>query len=146
MKTSFNRLALLGLAVLSGVGLFGSQALSGPTRGKGEDPVLRDLLTQKRALLQQVETDREAEYRAGAATTEQVEQAAIAVIQADLEMARTRQERIALHQKWVEITTKIEKMATARYRAATTTQTPLREAQIARIEAEIALEREKNSK
>ena len=146
MKVSFNRAALLGLVVLSGVSVFGSQALSGPARGKAADPHLRVLLLQKRSLLQQLEQDREAQYRAGTGTTEQVEQAAIAVIQADLELANTRQERIALGQKWVEITAKIEKLAMSRYRAATITQTDLREAQLARLEAEIALEREENSK
>ena len=146
MKISFYRLALPGLVVLASVGLFGSQALSGPTRSKAEDPRLRALMTQKRDLLRQLETDREAQFQVGTATTEQVEKAVIAVIQADLELAQTRRERIALRQKSVDVATKIEESTAVRYRAATVTQTEWQEAQLARLEAEIALEREKNSK
>ena len=145
MKVSFNRLALSGLVVLSGVGILGSSALSGPADGKADAPRLRVLLTQKRDLLQQIETDRRAQYAAGTTTTEQVERASIAVIEADL-VARSRRERIALRQKRVDIAAKMEQEAQARSKAAVITPAELQEAQLARLEAEIALEREKSGK
>ena len=143
MKVSFNRLALAGLVVLAGVGVLGSQALSGPAQGKAADPPLRVLLLQKRALVAGIAKDRETQYKAGVATSEQVEQAAIAVIQTDLELATTQRERITLREKWVEIVGRIEERAETRYKAAAITQTEWQQAKLARLEAEIALEREK---
>jgi outer membrane protein TolC len=107
------------------------------------DAKLQALLTQRLELLRQMQTLYLAQYRAGQATLEDLEQATISVYRADLQRKHTPTERTALAQQWVNATQDIQKMAEARVRTGQATQVEVIKAQATLVEAEIALERAK---
>ena len=143
-------------AVVLGVMLFCVIAVSGQTKpasGSGERPrtrqvandgaaKLKALLGQRLELFRQMEQSVRAGQSAGAANFVDVQRAAIAVIRADLDLNHSRAERIALQRRLVDATRTIEKAAESEVKQGGATRESLIQARIARIEAQIGLERE----
>ena len=118
---------------------------TGKTATAGQDNTkLQMLLTQRLDLLRQMERIYRTQYQSGQATFEDVEQAAIAVYRTDLERKHTHAERMSLTQQWVNTAQEIQKIADAHVKTGTATQIEAIKAQAALVEAQIALEREKN--
>lgn len=107
---------------------------------------LTALLKERRDTLKQLVKIVEARYRNGAATEESVIQASLQLQQAELDLAKTRRERIAICKRTVELLRKQEKIAQARFEAARGTREDVLSARAARLQAEIQMLREQSSK
>jgi hypothetical protein len=103
---------------------------------------LRALLTEKRDTLRQIEDVRRAERQQGAGTAEDLLRASLAVVDADLDLARTARERIAFCEKRVQLRKQLEDIAEAQRKSAGLSFEELQRVRIDRMDAEIALERE----
>jgi len=150
VHTLWKRITIPAAILLCGSVVVAQQTPNRPVKtGKSastlqDDTRLQTLLTQRLELLRQMETIYRAQYRAGQATLNDVEQAAIAVYRTDLERKHTHAEQMGLTQQWVKAAQDIRKMADERVKTGMATQVEAIKAQAALVEAEIALERMKN--
>lgn len=101
------------------------------------------LLKERHATLMAVVESTTALYRNRQATQLEVSEANLAAQRAELELCKTKAERIAVLQKMVAEFQTEEKIARAAYEAARATRIPLLQAQANRLEIEVALERAK---
>jgi outer membrane protein TolC len=115
-----------------------------PARPAGpEDGTVTDLLKERLAVLREASALADADYRAGRAPLDRVQQAARALRDAELDLCRTDGERLAVLEKVVASAKASEKAAEARYKTGTATKGDLLMATAGRLEAEIAFERVK---
>lgn len=104
---------------------------------------LQRLLIARRDLMKEVEARAKVDRSAGRGSGADVARATIGVLAAELEIEHTKAERIALRQQVVEATRLIEAEAESYRLAGVGNNETLYPSRLARIEAEIALEREK---
>ena len=148
---SFLATAILGLMLATTIcGQTSNQFISKTKAVKtpSQDDRLEALLIQRRNVLQKIADDCQQKYHAGLATDEEMLKADIAVLQAELELKHTKAERIGLHQKILNHMRQLEHSAEKRLQTGSITPLEFSKATLARVDAEIALEREKggNSK
>jgi hypothetical protein len=150
MRRVLYRTTILGVLVLSAGAVIGQQAITrsdaGAEQSKKGNTKITALLTERRDLMREEEQLSLTRYRQGVGTLEELQRVSGATIHADLDLARTRAERIALLQQWVDKTHEYETLVQGRYNSGTTVQTDVLEARAAHLEAEIELERAKGSK
>jgi outer membrane protein TolC len=98
---------------------------------------------ERRETLRQLVKAAEQHYRSGNTTLPSVIRASNLLLEAELEAAKTKAERIALYEKMVENLRELEKVAEAGYKAGVRPMDDVLEARAARLKAEIQLAREK---
>jgi len=106
---------------------------------------LKQLLLQRRNTLRSVEEMLRERHRHGTVALEDVVRATIARVESELELADSKQARIALLQKQVEEAKKLEDMENRRLKVNTVSKLEVLRARALRLKFEIALEREKGS-
>jgi len=106
---------------------------------------LRALLTEKRDALRQIEESRRSDHQQGIDNQEHLIRASLAVIDADLDLAQTPNERVALCEKRVRLRRELESFVQAQRQAGVGTLVELQQAKVDRLDAEIALERERDA-
>jgi hypothetical protein len=105
---------------------------------------LEALLKERRDTLRQMVENLEVGQRSGTGITElSVLHARNELLDAELDLAKTREERVAVREKMVANLKVIEKAAEMQYRMGTTTPETLLRAKAARLKAEAQLLREK---
>jgi RNA polymerase sigma factor (sigma-70 family) len=127
-----------------GVGGEERQAKGGPPEGRaGDDTKLRGLLKERLEAVQKL-ADRVKELnKQRAATREEVWHADLRVYKAELDLCETTKERIAVLEKIADVYKQMEDHASVRVKQQAASSESLIEAKISRLEAEIAVERER---
>ncbi len=95
------------------------------------------------ATLKEIAAEWEKTFRHGRCPAEDVWQAKLLVLRAELELCDSDRERVAVHEKIVALAKETEEMQTLRYKAARLSHSDLLTAKANRLEAEVALERAK---
>jgi hypothetical protein len=111
--------------------------------GKASPDKVKDLLKQKLAIVKQLYEGAQVRHRQGAGDAAAVRQAKAAMLQVQLALSETREERIRLHEEMVESAREHEKEVAHLVRAAVATSSEAWKATIHRLDAEIELERAK---
>jgi hypothetical protein len=125
--------------LLAALGLF---ALS-VEAGEQPDAKLRTLMKERLTTLREVETHLERAYREGQVPVDQFLHASAATLEAELELAESKDDRLSILQKGVELAKKSESFAAAAAKAGVAPPHELLKAKANRLAAEIAVEKEK---
>jgi hypothetical protein len=122
------------------------KGLSDPSAEKQatEDSKIRKLLKERIATLKEMVREMEASKAVGRTGSDGVLKARIEVLRAELELAESQKERIAIHEKIVALAMEFEILAQESFKAQTLSTVDLLRAKANRLEAEIALERSKD--
>jgi hypothetical protein len=114
-------------------------------RGKPADanPEVRALQEERLATLKEIADEKEKVFRAGRGLPEDVLQARLLVLRAELELCDSDRERVAVHEKIVAMAKEIEETLAGYYKAQRLLHSDLLTAKANRLEAEVALERAK---
>jgi outer membrane protein TolC len=115
-----------------------------PKQNASGDP-LQDLLKQRRDTLRELVDYLEAAFRQGVGSAESVALASSELLDAELDMAQSKAERIAIREKMVENLKEQEKMVEARNQAGMSRPGEMLRARAGRLKAEIDLLREKGT-
>lgn len=109
------------------------------------EPRKDSLLKERRDTLRQLAQDVEQCYRAGRATLDSLIRASNLLLEAELDLAKTKAERIAIYEKLVANLRQLEKAAEARHQAGAPGGgvSEVLSAKADRLKAEIQLAREK---
>ena len=136
--------ALLVLGVLSlpiiGLGMAPLAAGSGADSDK-----LKSLLSERKALLGQAVDLAKQAYRAGQTDFNSVLDLEQELLQAELELAETREQRLELYRQRVENATALEKVAAKQFKTGRATQLEVLKAKSALLQSQIDLERAKSN-
>ena len=116
-------------------------AASAPTEGKTRST--KDLQKERLDILRELAAMTERAYRAGNASFSQFLQAKQAVMNAELELCETEKDCLSLLEKIVALAKDNEKLVLETVRSGNASAQSALEAKLARVEAEIALERAK---
>ena len=128
-----------GFAALAGTALTPRRLTADePARGR-----LDDLLKERLAVLAEIAKQTAAEYRIGKVTIDRVHHAQMAVLSARLESAKSGKERLPILEEALALAKESEKTATQLYETGRAPASDPLVAKAARLEVEIALEREK---
>ena len=138
MSKLFAAVALVGL-IASG----GRADNPKPNQPNQPSKKVRALQEERLATLKEIAAEWEKVFRAGRALYEDVLQARLMVLRAQLELCDSDRERVAVHEKIVALAKETEEMQTLRYQAARLSHSDLLMAKANRLEAEVALERAK---
>jgi hypothetical protein len=103
----------------------------------------REALEKRRAVLFQLVKIQTEAYRQGKASLEGMVEAHQELVQVELELATTDDDRVKLLEESVQLARDLEKIATARYQAAEASQGDVLKAQAARLRAETDLLRQR---
>lgn len=134
-------LLTLGMALVAAV------QTARPERGADEASAqLDNLLKQRRETLQQLVKVTSEQYRIGRSSIDSVTRASDQLLNAELELARDRSSRIAIHNKRIDLLKDFEKIAQSQFRAGDATQEDVLAARAAALGAEIQLLREQFGK
>jgi RNA polymerase sigma factor (sigma-70 family) len=107
----------------------------------GESKV-RTLLKERLDLLKKIAAALEKVYeRSGTVKLEELAQAKIAVLKAELELCQSARERVAIHEKMVALTEDLVRFAESRYQSGQLPVWELLQARVNRLDAQIELER-----
>ena len=104
MKTT-----ILALVLASIVGLMYCSDESLAVTQETEDKELRVLQESRRDTLKRVEVILDSKFKSGLTTANEVLNARIPLLEAELELARSQQERIAIFEKMLEVQTEVER-------------------------------------
>ena len=104
---------------------------------------VKALQKERLATLKEIAAESENVFRHGRCPPEDVWQAKLLVLRAELELCDSDRERVAVHEKIVTLAKETEEMQTLRYKAARLSHSDLLTAKANRLEAEVALERAK---
>jgi hypothetical protein len=99
------------------------------------------LLKERLGILKEMQTRAETRHRSGHASRGELLQINLRVLKAELELCATDKERIAVHEKMVDVLKAIEQLAEKLVKQSAADAATLQEARLNRLEAEIALER-----
>ena len=99
------------------------------------------LLRERRAVLQEAARIAEEVFQAGRIPLASVIESQRELARADLDLAATSQERIAIYRRLVEQSTALEKATESQYKAAQATQLDMLKSTAARLQAQIELAR-----
>jgi len=102
---------------------------------------IKALMVERRAVLQEAVRASERAYHAGQAQLASVIESRRELCRADLELATTQHERLAVYKRLVEEATALEKATKTRYESGEATQIDLLKSTAARLEAQIELAR-----
>ncbi|TWT65697.1 TolC family protein [Crateriforma conspicua] len=105
------------------------------------DPVIRKLLTERRDTYKSLVEIVNESYLVGRAEHRQLIQVQNDLLQAELDLATTRSERLKIHQQLVDNLQAYEKLLEARFANGTTQQTDVLSTKADRLKAEVALRR-----
>jgi len=105
--------------------------------------VIRDLLTEKRDILQAAVEMKQRLYQRGSVDMREVQRAELALRETELRLAETPDERLAILEKMIDAAERLEKVAAARVEAATANAGDVLEAKVLRLDLRIRLEEEK---
>jgi hypothetical protein len=132
-----------GLLILTAVlaGGLGAAVGSGRPPAGPADERLRALLTQRYEVLQQMVKNTRAEVEAGHATTGALRDLLDAMYRAQADLCPTPAERVQVFEKLVEVLTAQEKITLRQAEAGFATPTQVAESKLARLNAQIDLER-----
>jgi flagellar hook-basal body complex protein FliE len=111
-----------------------------PRDGKAR---LRGLLKERLGTAREMARQVAAAFKAGTASYSRVHQANLAVLEAELDLAETPKARVAVRERFVAAMKEVEERVRQQQKAAVVPASALLEAKLRRLEAEIALEREK---
>jgi outer membrane protein TolC len=114
-----------------------------PLVAEAQDSKLKDLLKERLATPKAVVKATTQDYLTGKVSFDRVYQATKSLLNAELEFAETKKERIAVLEKIVALAKESEKSAVLRYKAGTVPHSDALLATAGRLDAEIALERAK---
>jgi RNA polymerase sigma factor (sigma-70 family) len=116
-----------------------------PSEGKpdGDTPKLRKLLKDRLDVVRQLAEGVKRLHRQGAASQEQVWQADLRVNKAELDLCETPKERIAVLEKIVKVHEEMEERIAALAKQGVSSSEAVTEAKLSRLEAQIAVERER---
>jgi uncharacterized protein (TIGR03067 family) len=125
--------------------LFGDSSKAESSRQQGEVvlPEVETLLKKRLALLRQVADELNKQYQQGTASPSVMLRAKDEVFKAELELARTDKDRVAILEKRLAVAKELETLARKAYQQGGSTHLFLLNAEIYRLEAEIALKRAK---
>lgn len=131
------------LVIASGmvIGLLGLQPAIGQAAGKNEK--VHSLLKERLAILKELLATTKTAYETGKASLGEVTQVNAQLLAAELELCESDQERIAVHERAVDLAKGYEKAAVELYKAGQVTHSAVLAATVNRLEAEIAYERAK---
>jgi outer membrane protein TolC len=150
---AFRRLAVVSLLFLVGV-IVWSVSTSGANAGgpalparegapKDKGTRLKALLTERLAVAREAATLAEKAFRAGGGSGTQVHEANLAVLNAELDLCERDKDRIPVLEKFVAAMKRFEEHVTEAHKSGTRSSGEVLKAKLARLEAEIALERAK---
>jgi tetratricopeptide (TPR) repeat protein/thiol-disulfide isomerase/thioredoxin len=104
---------------------------------------VRALQEERLATLKEIAAEREKAFRHGRAPSDDVLQARLLVLRAELELCDSDRERVAIHEKIVALAKETEETRASQYKARRLSHSDLLTAKANRLEAEVALERAK---
>ncbi len=107
------------------------------------DDKIQDLLKKRLAAAREVRKAAHADYLAGKVSFERLHQASQTLLRARLELCRSNKERITILQEAVALAKELDNNAVARFQSGVAAQSEVLMARIARLEAEIDLQRAK---
>jgi hypothetical protein len=113
----------------------------GEAPAKPENDAIAALMKERIGLFEQIVVLEEKAMEAGRGSSERIFLAREQLAKAQLEVAATEKERLAIHEKIVALTRELEKVAEEHNKAGTVPMVDLLRAKNHRIEAQIALER-----
>jgi RNA polymerase sigma factor (sigma-70 family) len=116
---------------------------SGPDANAPRNDKLDTLLKKRLTLLRQVAENTRKQYQSGLASPGELLRTQDEVFKAELELAGSNKERLAVLEKRLAVTKELEALTVAAYKAGVGSQVAVWSAEISRVEAEIALERAK---
>ena len=137
-----------GLAMRKLIVLLSALFLVSATQAQAEPPAkntatqVESLMKERRDVLQNIAQMLNAQYRVGTAGIDRVVSATNKLADAELELAKTKDERIAVCRKQVESCRDFEKLCQARHEVGIVTQADVLIATAERLKAEIQLLRE----
>jgi RNA polymerase sigma factor (sigma-70 family) len=115
-----------------------------PLKAPGKNSKVEQLLKERLAALRDIAAETEHRFKkTGTVPFEDLIQAKLAVLKAELDLCQSAKERIAIHEKIVALARELEAVADARFKAGRVPPGDLLKAKVNRLEAEIDLEREK---
>jgi hypothetical protein len=124
-------------------------AVASPIQARAQPPAkdaavqLQSLLKERRDTLRKLVEFRVAQYKAGTVGVIDAAYAQDRLVDVELELAKNKDERIAIRQRQVDFCRSIEKITQARHDAGTVSTADLLDAKDFRLNAEIQLLREK---
>ena len=144
---ALSTLLLLGGAVSMSLAqsLRGEPAAAQTVGAEAVSPAVTSLMKERLSLLKEVEAQTEAHHQIGQATSEELLSAKRAVLDARLALATSNPERITLLKETLSLQKEAEETAKARHRAGVVTSRDVLPFTLARLEAQIALERAKGT-
>jgi hypothetical protein len=116
-----------------------------PAADKGEGKLQKLLEERLKVAKQEVEARRK-EFEAGKTTFEGMAEAWRRVLKAELDLATDKAARVAAYERYVKLLKQVSEVSKARYEAGRASFATYCEAEYLRLDAEIALEREKARK
>jgi RNA polymerase sigma factor (sigma-70 family) len=115
-----------------------------PLKAPGKNAKVEQLLKERLAALRDIATETDQRFKAsGQASPDAVIHARLAVLKAELELAQSAKERVAIYEKNVALAKELEGIAEALFKAGRVPSSDRLKAKVYRLEAEIELEREK---
>lgn len=144
----------LQVSTILAASLAGILLLCGSVAAAGEDAKASDkkatpthtikvLLQERLAVVEKIHQLTVEKYKSGNANFDEVGQSAIAVLNARLELAESRHERLRILEEMISTAADLKDVATTLARAAEATQVDVLMAEAQLLQFEIALEREK---
>jgi hypothetical protein len=106
-----------------------------------QDARLQALLKERLAILRDMAATLKEQYKSGVASHEMVQQAELRVSRAELDLCETDKERVAVHEKIVDIMKENEKRIAQLRKAGAVSEGEMAETKLKRLDAEIDLER-----
>jgi hypothetical protein len=136
-QTMFLLCCAMGAAVVVGFSFGADPPRSSPEGGTGQ---LQSLRKERRDTLRKLVDAAESKYNSGKATLECVLRASELLLEAELDLAATKTERIAVREKLVANLRQVEKAAQMRHHAGVAPIEESLQAKAARLKAEIQLQ------
>ena len=142
-QTMFSAL-ILSVAVTNGVPMTAAVAQGDKPAKQQKDNKLDELLKERLETLKEILKQTTHDYHTGKASFERVHHATRALLNAKLEMCTSGKERIAVLEEILTLAKQHEQSAQTRFKAGQAPATDALLARVVRLEAEIAIEREKS--
>ncbi len=122
-------------------------AIQAHAQRPAKDPAaqLKSLMEERRDALQKAVNILNGYFQTGTVTLEVVVSAMTKSADAELELAKNKDERIAIYRKQVEFCRNVEKLCQARFDAGTVTEVDVLQAKAERLKVEIQLLREQGA-
>lgn len=143
LRLKFAGIVFASLLLTGGVWLSSGEAPTAQAR-EVKDSRLKELLKEKLAIVREVSAQRLAAFQSGLTSFAQVNEASLAVLNAELDLCDTDVERIAVLEKMLATARDHEQSVAAIVKAGEATSGTALDAKAARLDIEIRLERIKS--